>query len=106
MEMKLIYWNVHQTTIPHTHIVRIVTIMMLLSLVKVNIYNARLQCFYIHYFIGNCTNGAVRLRGSSDPTIGRVEFCANGIWGTICSDYWDYEDASVFCNQLGFSPYG
>uniref|UniRef100_A0A1X7VPG7 Deleted in malignant brain tumors 1 protein n=1 Tax=Amphimedon queenslandica TaxID=400682 RepID=A0A1X7VPG7_AMPQE len=63
-------------------------------------YDAAVMCE------ANCTNGAVRLRGGSDSTYGRVEVCVNGLWGTICSDYWDYEDASVLCNQLGFSPYG
>uniref|UniRef100_A0A1X7UCA1 SRCR domain-containing protein n=1 Tax=Amphimedon queenslandica TaxID=400682 RepID=A0A1X7UCA1_AMPQE len=77
-----------------------------------NYYSTYQYCQNRHYYDAavtcesNCTNGAVRLRGSSDPTIGRVEFCVNGIWGTICSDYWDYEDTSVLCNQLGFSPYG
>ena len=56
--------------------------------------------------LGNCSKGAVRLRGASDTTYGRVEVCSNGLWGTVCSDYWDYEDASVLCNQLGFSHYG
>ena len=50
-------------------------------------------------------NSTVRLKDGGD-NYGRVEVCVNNIWGTICSDFWDYVDASVVCSQLGYSPYG
>ena len=59
----------------------------------------------ISIVLAPCTSGTVRLRGGG-TLYGRVEVCVNGAWGTICGDFWDYEDASVVCNQLGYLPYG
>jgi len=80
---------------------------------------------YISNFSAACTNGSVRLSlGDEDyyylnenalPDYnfikdelarGRVEICLSGSYGTICDDFWNNQDASVVCEQLGFSPYG
>ena len=47
--------------------------------------------------------GTVRLVGTSGtPNAGTVELVVDGVWGSVCDDDWDRDDAEVVCRMLGY----
>ncbi|GAB1602356.1 deleted in malignant brain tumors 1 protein-like [Argonauta hians] len=51
-----------------------------------------------------CSNYVgIRLKDGKSKHEGRVEILHNGMWGSICDDSWDDNDARVVCRMLGYS---
>ena len=48
-----------------------------------------------------CNDTDVRLVNGNPPQEGEVEICLNRLWGSVCSNKWDVNDAKVVCRQLG-----
>ena len=64
---------------------------------------------WIHfYWLIGCPDGDIRIipYRSYPESIGRIEVCVNGTWGTVCSDFFDDNDAKVVCRQMGYSSLG
>ena len=55
------------------------------------------------YCVGLETQYDLRLFDGRSENVGRLEVRVDGVWGTVCSNSWDKDDADVACRQLGFS---
>ena len=48
----------------------------------------------------------IRLVNGANQREGRVEVCLNGVWGSVCDDSWDDDDAGTVCTGLGYPRRG
>ena len=53
-----------------------------------------------------CTSGDIRLSGGGVSYEGRVEYCYQSSWGTVCDGGWGTTEAAVVCSQLGYPAQG
>lgn len=49
-----------------------------------------------------CEHGRVHLVGGDDVSRGRVLYCYEGSWYSVCANDWDEEEARVVCKTLGY----
>ena len=49
-----------------------------------------------------CESGIVHLVGGDAISRGRVEYCYDGSWYSVCDNDLDEEGARVICNTLGY----
>ena len=51
----------------------------------------------------NCSQNSLRLADGKIDQEGRLEVCANGVWGSVCDSGFDaVSDGHVICSELGY----
>ena len=74
--------------------------------ISVTILSAYRALVHMLDFHPECTDGDVRLIEGEADNSGKVQFCRSGRWGIVCLDFWDNNDATVACRQLGYNVEG
>ena len=74
---------------------------------SLSVMSTAMLCIYYIFYI-DCTDRDIQIipYNSYNKQMGRIEACVNGTWGTVCSDFFDDNDAKVACRQLGYSHLG
>jgi len=62
--------------------------------------------FASHFSLALCTDGDIKLFGSTVERAGIVLVCVNRTWGKVCGGGSDPHFASIVCAQLGYTPHG
>lgn len=47
-----------------------------------------------------CGDGELRLVGGRHSSEGRLEWCSEGVWGTVCNNGWGDTAAGIACAEL------
>ena len=78
-------------------------------MINFNFFFRKKYKFGINFLTG-CSDGELLLYDgitlSYNHSNGTVLVCVDNEYGTVCDDWWDPLDASVVCNQLGYSSNG
>lgn len=49
-----------------------------------------------------CKDGDVRVENRKESGTGYIEFCEDEVWGRVCREGLDINDARVLCRQLNY----
>lgn len=69
--------------------------------IKIWITQDPLKRSFVLLYVLCVTGVPIRLAGTTQLS-GRVEIYYNNIWGTVCDNGWDLNDANVVCRELGY----